>query len=93
MEPIAEAGAQAPWQVWGTGQALVWGVPFPQLGAQARVQQQVAWVGVGPEGVVLRRDACSGSNAARPAPAVTACKERRGHELRRSDGASWPRAV
>jgi len=43
--------------------------------------------------VAPQRDACSGSDAAHPVPAVTACKERRGRELRWGDGASWPRAA
>lgn len=44
-------------------------------------------------GLAPWQDACSGSDTARPIPAVTTCKERTGHKLRRGDSASLPRAV
>lgn len=91
MEPVAKARAQAPWKVCGARQGPFWGVSTLQEGVQSRVLQQVAWVEVG--GLAPWRDACSGSNTARPVPTVTTCKERTGEELSRGDSASLPRAV
>lgn len=78
-------------KVWGAGQAPFRGVPIPQTGAQSRVQQQVldedGHQGHGPRVRCLLR-----IQRSLPIPAVTACKKK-GHELRRGDDVSWPRAV